>query len=440
MNPQCYSLKKAAAHKRWAEGIEASGRKVLEADEAAAMFDGSFPQTKRVRWNSGYVEVEDRPGEHELKTTYEGQPPTWKAMIKGKEVPKFVVKDPNGKEREIVKREQALAAAVAGGHDIFRQGPKADDGAGAKRDDNAIPAVERAASAQKRDEENAKVQRDQMKTGLVFAQVNLALYQAASSLTKYERIFWQLIADPMVECFAESGTLIEVGLAMGLKYPDDGIDLQEVRDDFARALNKGDERALPAIVLLLADRLMASAMPGDDYESWRKDACKLLKVDVKSISKIVETQMRQRDETAALAKEIDEGLAWVTKREKAAEFEWEGFDAINPDVCEVKMPAGVKARVSIFAARAKTGWHASWKIDYGKGHTSESKPLTSHPPDYGTRELAMRTALLEIEKSLHYQALPAAEERVRAYIARIEAPAPSPKKKTAKAAKKGGAK
>lgn len=427
MHPECFRMKKAAAHDRWAAEIEAQGKKVLTAEDADGLFDGSFQNTKRLSWNSGYVELDDKPGEHELKAAVT-EAPKWKALVKGQGVPVFVVRDPAGKVREIVKRDAALVAAISNEHDIFKKATSTTAAAATEaRDEEGIPAVESAAAAVRRDAENLQLERQRVREARIAISLDASLFEAARGLKDFNRTFWRLIGEPMVDALSEQGELEDVAEALGIRDAA-SIEWQELRDMIETRMAKGPEENLPGMILMIASRFLYLVQRQD----WVKSAAKMVGLDTKAVVKRVDGEIAAELRAQAEAAEIEGGMTWVAKREKAAEFEWDGINAISPDVCEVKTPGDVRQQVSIFAARGKTGWHAGWQILNGK--STKVHPCLNRPPDYNTRELAVKCALLEILAHYEQAKLPGAVARLKAYIDGIIAPAPK------KGAKKKGAK
>lgn len=250
------------------------------------------------------------------------------------------------------------------------------------------------------------------------------LMAAAGSAKKIGQEFWLLLIEALMGAAESHGSIGECCATLG----QDGA-TEEPAEVCVDWLEKHTEKLpaekLPGVALLLARATFYEG--SEEEEVWTKRACKLLGVDAKAVAKRVAAEIAAEEKQKAEAEEIAEGMCWVSRREKVAEFEWDGNAAVNPDVCEVKLPSDVRQTVSIFAARGKTGWHAGWKIVNGKAVQEE--PVVKQPPDYGTRELAVKAALLALLDHFTEAKLPAAQGRMEAYIALISTPAPTGKKK-----------
>lgn len=420
LNPECFKMKQTAAHALWMDSVRADGVTPLTREEAELLFDFTGC---RLSPSCGYVEQAEAPATWLLRDPETPAPGTWKKLVKGRGVPLTIAKDSKGEPHELLSRELAIAAATENGHEIFKDQTRNST---PKRSDADEEEFQRKQAAQ-RDYEH---KRDHA----IFA----ALIESARGTKRLEPPFWKLILLPMIEEAADLGVTSDVAPFFGWQKAGDFSDDTNARAFLVKQVEKLPESHMPALALALAGSL---SMNIDATRLWMKRAAGVLGVDAKAIDQGVKRSIAAAAAQAAIEAEIAGGLAWISKREKAAEFEWDGAEAVSPDVCEVRLPAEVKHVAAIFAARAKSGWRAGWKISLGKSAIVE-KPCDTTPPDYGTRELAVRAALLEMADAFRKYKLPVAAERVDAYVAQISAatPAASKAKGKGKGKKKGGKK
>ncbi len=433
MNLECHRKKCDAAYQLWADATAKPGVEVLTREQGQKLLDYTG---KKIASHSGNSSLGDGPPDWILDDGVKNTK-TWKALLRGAEVPIRTFKTGDGAVFEIVRTDLAIAAAIKNGHDIFEKDRAEDAQESAVNraaDEGDVEAKARQAQAAE-DRKNALLKQQrareiEQRMGLALTK---ALLQAVKSVKKPGREFWELLLAPMIESAHECDALDDVAKLLGCALPETA-DWRAEKQAVEKFIDAAPLEHLPALAMLLAQSMTYH----DAIEAWEKKAFKTFAVDVKAVRK-TELQQIEREETASReAEAIEKGLNWITKREKAAEFEWDAGKAVNPDVCEVALPEGVKAEVSLFAARCKTGWRAGFKIT-SKKHGSAEEAVDMNPPDYSSRELAIAVALPTVRAHFVRAKVPEAVTRIEAYIERLRAPEP-PAEKAGKGAKKKGKK
>lgn len=425
-HPPCFKAKVAAAQKQWRAAMEEKGCKVLSPEEAEKIID---PQTgTRLAASSGYVELCETPATWEVR---EGiAPPPWNKLIKGRGVTTTVFRDAKGTVHEVVERELAIRAAVENQHNIFRASEKAAkvEEPTTPLDQEAIPAVERAAEqnelAARIAEEQAEKARLSLRSARIVEAQFLAVVEAARG-TKIPDGFWLLAMHAVMRVIDEQGDL-------GLLAERHGFTGDH--DHACDWMMKKAAKLEPPFRLSFLTELLISVYMALEAEQELPKWAKVFGVDLRAVKRDTEKRLNAEEAAAAEAEEIKNGVAWSSEK-KGVEFTWEGHTVTNPDVAAVAIPGG-KFNVLVAVAHHVKGWVFGWSVEETKkkGKTL-SEECQAGGTTYGNRVLAFRTGLLACRKALgELGAPPQAIQRIEAYLAAVEAPAGK------KPAKNGGKK
>ncbi len=425
MNPECFRLKTARAHERWMAGVtdEAKGRAALTVEEAEKVFDFTG---KKLGPYGGFVELDAVPDETDLKRGVKDAGP-WKKLVRGQGVPVVLAKDADGKVHELVKRDLALAAA--------RQNEAEKPAAERvfKAEARSAAAVESKGSA---DEEQARRQADLAmrlrEKRIGDAQLRALVFGARVNAAPDG--FWPLAIEALIACVDEHGDAPDVALRQG--FPDDQ-DLNGTAD-WLRKLGKttGD---VSVQIGLAVDLILTLLVPPERMEALPAWA-KVFGVDLKAVRKQVEGDIATEEKAAAVqakaVSEVSEVLTWDKFKTEISDFDWNEHQvAESPDVILLKFAKSSKLSGSVGVARNERGWHCGARIkgsDWGS-----SAPCSANGPNYATRELAVKAALLTILQSLLKQSVSgAALDHVNRLIDLVSASGGEPETASAKPKRK----
>lgn len=395
MNPNCYRLKEVAAYNRWAASVsdEKKGRVALDAEEAANIFGDSG---KRLKFDSGYAELDDAPPEYELKKGVK-DPAPWKKLIRGRGVPVVLVRDSSGQVHEIVERKLALAAARENEKDkpapsrIFKPEGK---------EPSETPEQEEARQQQ--------VNLARAREKRIFAAQMDALL-AGAKRPKVPDGFWILAISALVGGLDFHGQTYDIADRRGLKFQDPSEALMK----YAQKLPIPDQVAL-AVELLMA------FYPQEDGPSALEKWAKAFGVDAKKVRKNIEEQIANEEKAAAAEAAISAALLPEKVRHDADKFEWNGSGiCTNPDLIEIlafKLSKTSNLTAGVAVARAEKGWVVGAVTSGPKWGKHE--PCRNTGTQYGNRWLAIKTGLLFIEQQLRANKAPEdALKRVAEFIA-----------------------
>jgi ParB/RepB/Spo0J family partition protein len=112
LNPACFAQKCAAHAALVARGLEGHGVRVLDADEAARIFEG---HSGELRVGCGYVDVRAVPDAYLLREPGAAGGKCWADLMEG-EVPVVVAFDGDSMERRLVETKVAVLAVRRGEH------------------------------------------------------------------------------------------------------------------------------------------------------------------------------------------------------------------------------------------------------------------------------------------------------------------------------------
>jgi len=402
MNPECFREKRAAAHAGWMASVSdpEKGRTALSFAEAENVFDISG---KKLAHNSGLVDLDEPPPEHDLNRGV-SDPPDWKKLIRGQGVPVLVAKDGDGRVRELVDHKLALAAARENERDkperIFRLAMA--DGK------EAVPGWKKEELAEKDLESRAALKLREKAARELAERIEEAQFLAIIDRARGVKVpeeFWALAVDSLLAVTEEHGDAGPVAARHGLE----GVD---ALTKYARKLLVADRVAF-AVELLLT--LYVREMRVVVFPAWSK----AFGVDLKVVKKSVADQVAAEQKASADKAEIAEGIVWKTRKEKVDDFEWNAAGVcVNPDVALLQFPKGAKIFATVEVARAEKGWKVGFETNASKSGSRLACNLQT--PSYSSRSLALKTGLLGLKPLLKAADAPGAVlKRVEEFIAAI---------------------
>lgn len=389
MNPSCFQRKKAESYRRWMEKETdpAKKRRALSEEESKRIFQFG----DQLHYASGLVDLHQHPDSDQLKPGVETAP-KWKQLVKGAEVEVLVAVDRNGKAHELVRKEEAVAAAELGGTKLFRDSAK-----------------EPAKSQDERKEEEMVKRRAAEVAGRIEDAKRKALVEKVMGTKKLPEGFWPL--------FLEYGC--------GEIYWGDIAERRGLpEEEFYAGLIAGTDQQIIAALVEYGSE--GSWMNGKQVESLPKWG-KLFGVDLKEAEKAAKAAIKVEEAAEAEAAEIAAGMVWATQREEPGEFLWEA-DATcsNPDVCELAFKKSMHLYVCVYVARHENGFVSGFGVADGKKNVEE--PCRSTGPFFSSRGLALEKGIFSAKAALA-QMKPAesAMARLEAYqslvIGALEVPA-----------------
>ena len=375
MNPDCFREKRRAAFAAWAASVtdEVKGVRALSQDEAARVWDYTG---NRLSWNSGFVELDDQPPEHDLRAGVK-DPGTWRKLIRGQGVPIVLAKDEEGKVHELVDHKLALAAA---------QENERSEGAGLKVFRGADLKAARAEGVEEKGEriahERAERERERR---LADAQIG-ALAEAARK-SRLPDGFWVLGISALIGVASDMGEDEAVAIRRG-------VDCKKQPATQALMLYAGK---LPVAeqVGLAVELLLQMYSPGARAAVLPKWA-KVFGVDLGAVKKGVSAAMAAEKRAAADRKDLAEGMGWLSMKEGVEDFEWNSAGVcVNPDVARIALPKAAKLTATVEVARTEKGWVVGSHFE-SKGCGS-SGPCSASAVKYSSRALALAAGLKQIK-------------------------------------------
>jgi ParB/RepB/Spo0J family partition protein len=379
LNPACFSLKCEADFERWRTRMESEGKVTLPARENTELWDHTG---KRLAHNTRFVELNDKPADTDLKTTVQAEKVgTYKDLIKGREVPVTYVRDDSGKVHEVVARDLAVQASVENKHHVFRDEPKQQTAKPETKVDAAAEGLKRDAEAQKQREEDEQAREE--KERIWHARVG-ALVRSIEARPKPAHGFFKALWVALSPYF-------EQGICLAAERR--GL-LSEKFQSWAAKVSEVGESAIAAafVEIILQEGFWSD---GEDENPLLKTLAKAYEVDLKAPTKVARDQLKAERATVEEACEIASAMDWKSEKTEAEQFRWNTANiAENPDRCELQFPKAAKITASISVALTVEGWVFGWFVQGPKFGTS--KACTAPSVKYGTRQLAIRTAFLEL--------------------------------------------
>lgn len=387
MNPECFRMKKNAAHMKWMQSVTdaSKGRTALSMEDCERVFD---IKGKKLAYNSGFVELDAQPAEHDLQRGVK-DPPTWKKLIRGQGVPVVLVKDCDGHVHEIADHRLAIAAAVENekdkpaGERIFKPAKSAAEAPkeGWQKEEQSEKAIAEKQKEQKERERHKRIN-----------EAHFAAVIDAARGGKLPEGFWALAVDALVETTIDHGDAAFVTERRGLSSSDDRENAEEILRKFASNLALPDQISMTVELLLLlymVDKRMVS------LPKWAK----VFGADLKAVTKTVNAAMLEEAKVENIKLDIAAGLEWLSFKDSSDAFEWnEHGVCTNPDVVNLVFPKSEKVNGVVRVAFSERGWKVGFSLTCSE--FGGSSPCSLTDASYSNRALALHAGLLAIRSQL----------------------------------------
>lgn len=446
LNTACFDEKVAADHEQWRQAVSTATGSVtaLSYEDNAALWD---EKGKRLAASSRYVEIEEIPAQHEVKTDVNLDPEkhTWRKLMKGRGVPVVLGRDEDGKVHELALHELAARAARENKHKIFRDEEAARETkerelAGAPRpstaDPDAVPAVEAAMAAEKR-EQQAAAEREAREAEAeeverVFNAQVTALARSIEETPELPKGFFAILFESLSGYFmdGESGAFHRRGV-------------DPITEQRERYLKKASDNAIAALLVEAIINQGEWDDPGLGEHFLLTHLGKLYRTDLKGAAKQALAQLKAERAQAAEVAEIQAGMEWKDQLDHTLSnrgvFTFNPAQVCeNPELCTLRFAKGSKISATIKTALlqgTKNEWVVGFMVNGPK--FARIEPCAATATKYGTRNAAVRTGLLGIKQHLADQggdngAYAAEIARIDAWLDQIGAPPEKPAKKAAK--------
>lgn len=420
LSPECFRMKQVAEHERWCSS--AAPYKTLTIEENEALW---APNGKALDFDSSYVELEEKPHDTILKPTVVCTEP-WKKLIEGQTVEIIAVRDVVGSTHLIVDRDLAIAAAHQNKHHIFRKEPSATEAGPAKPtgESSGIPAVDAAAAVIKQQQETAEAkaakEAEDLQNEVVWLAMIQALVDAIGGAKTAPDGFFTLLMEKFGRMFNE-------GLGIAAERRDVPVDA------INKSLVKGNEMSVAALLIeiILHDDWWSNGHQAGEETilQWGR----LFGLNLKKVANAA-----KKTHLAAIAEEAkacasSNGMKWIPRKAPGTEFTVNSGNVVeDPEMCELTFPKAMKLTGGFDVAKVDGEW--VWGYFLQSAKWGNSSPCYASASKYGTRELAVKAALLEIRHRLKRESgVPeAAVAIVDGWIASIVEAAPVPEKPKAK--------
>ena len=284
MNPACFERKVEAHRLRVLERVAVDGRVALSKEENARVFS---PEEKGVHFASEFVAYNERPSPELLKKEVApSSVPTWREMTEGAGLTVYVGVHQDGHAVELVKRDEALAAADLGERKVFNEA-EVRRGTVTKPDRSAAEAS-RAEQEREDKTARAKAEKAQRKKDTAGAKL---LREIADAMLPPNRnpfeglVLWSLLYDLAAE------RLTQEEIAFVVRAWDEDEDAGDrTRARLDRLGGEMVPRELAALVVMmnLAPRLRAEGADGELANEWWSSLCAPAADDVAGEEQAVE--------------------------------------------------------------------------------------------------------------------------------------------------------
>ena len=344
-NPACFEKKREADWMKWQarETNEEKKRRALSEECRKLYRYGNLDP------GAGLVDLAEHPGSGDLRPG-EPSPGPWKKLIKGAGVEVLVVRDQDGKQHELVSREQAHTAAVKI-NEVPEMRPIEPE-----RPVTQMGGQDYAEHAESRREEIEARDLEWEKTKFLETLRLGAIVDAVQGCAVEPARLWHEVAGILAVEFPDNG-LPEMGLRRGWAAEDEEFDHESIFAGMTPAAMRG-----VAVEMLLSDA------PESELLRWAEMFSVDLKKAAKSGEKAWKEKMKaeeaEREAEALAAKMIAPGLEWERSPAEAGEFIWheEGY-CINPCALKVGLSKPKKGRVEISVAEKDGAWFGGSHID-----------------------------------------------------------------------------
>lgn len=270
MHPGCFDQKVEAHRERLLAKHAVGGKVALSKEENSRVFPREEPG---LDYASEFVDYGTKPTPDLLKkevTTV----PTWRELTQAAELTVYLAVDQGGRVVELVKRDEAIAAADLAERKIFNdaqvkrgtasKGPKAE--AGAQSASRAAEEKEQKAAQEKAERARRKKEKS-AREWLLLLRGKIAAREEGRRPWWASYVSWALLYDLVAAQLTDEETAFVVG-AFDPESAEDRRD-RAALDVYAGALD-GDGLAALVICLQLAPRVRAEGAEGELATEWHK--------------------------------------------------------------------------------------------------------------------------------------------------------------------------
>jgi hypothetical protein len=283
MHPSCFEQKVAAHRARMLEKYATGGRIALDSDENARV----FPREEHgIHYASDYVDYSAKPTPDILKKEVSPQTaPTWRELAPAGTVTVYVGVDQEGRVVDLVKRDEAIAAADLSEQKIFCESELKR--APASKPSKSTPSAaqspsraseEKAEKTAREKAEKARRKRERLSAEWLEVLGGVLESSATGSPAVWHRLpYWTLVYEIAVGQLSDE----ELSFVLQLVDPDGDSD----KSPRVRLAAYAAEVRLPVFVslctyLLIAPRLLAEGPEGPTALAWHQDIILASSVEV----------------------------------------------------------------------------------------------------------------------------------------------------------------
>ena len=259
-DPVCFARKKEAAWQKLAADAAAEGRRVLTAEQSAAI----APQYHGASWRDGYAQLDEKPREH-------GGRKTWGQLLGANAPAPVIARGPGGEAVELYAPDDLKAAAKKAGLKALKKSGGGSSSGGAH------------ASWKKLQEERAAVALGQVRA--------VAEAFAKRTVPTDDRAWWQAITRAVLLNEGSGIKAVVEHLRLDVTKKRKGV-VGEYQQRQAALAEEIDVRSPGGCRELLTVGLLSFALDGDDaIDDARKPLAKLYGIDGPALTKKVKAEL-----------------------------------------------------------------------------------------------------------------------------------------------------
>jgi ParB/RepB/Spo0J family partition protein len=261
MDPVCFSRKKEAAWQQAAADAAAEGRRVLTAEQSAAI----APPYNGAPWRDGYVPLDEKPAEY-------GGRKTWAQLLGDHAPTPVVVRGADGQAVPLYSPDDFKAAVKKAGLKPLKKAPKRSSSGSSSN-----------ASWKKQQEEREAVALGQVRA--------IADAFAKRTVPTDDRAWWQALTRAVLLNESSSMKAVAVHLKLDLTKKRKGV-VGEYQQMFAAVAEEIDARSPGGCRELLVLGMLGCALGGDDnLPDTHLPLAKVYGIDPKALTKKVKADL-----------------------------------------------------------------------------------------------------------------------------------------------------
>ena len=264
MDPVCFARKKEAAWQKSAADAAAEGRRVLTAEQSAAI----APQWSGATWRDGYVPLDEKPKEH-------GGRKTWAQLLGDNAPAPVVARGADGQAVPLFAPDDLKAAAKKAGLKALKKTGGASSGRAARGGEKSWKAQQE--------------EREAVAVGQVRA---IADAFAKRTVPTDDRAWWQALTRAVLLNESSSMKAVAVHLKLDLTKKRKGV-VGEYQQTFAAIAEEIDARSPGGCRELLVLGLLGCGLGGDENLSeTHLPLAKVYGIDPKALTKKVKADIK----------------------------------------------------------------------------------------------------------------------------------------------------